>query len=110
MNWVSKGNYTGIESQQGRKCLVFKASVDMFEVLNPQAFKFGLRADHSVEATAYIDLKTRYPVALKFDNATLQYTFEAPPAASLEMPDEFAAAATALKARLQATELHPARP
>ncbi|HEX4139395.1 MAG TPA: hypothetical protein VHY09_03550 [Candidatus Methylacidiphilales bacterium] len=109
-NWVSKANFTGIRSQQGRKCLVFKASLDIFEILNPQAFKFGLRADHSEEATAYVDLKTRYPVSLQFGPAALQYTFQPPPTAPLEMPDEFAAAAKALKIRLQAAQLHPARP
>lgn len=110
LDWVSRSTFVGIESQQGRKCLVYKASVDLLEIIDPYAYKFGLQAKSEVPVTAYVDLQTRYPVLLQFEATSLEYTMNPAPSVSLVMPDEFAKAAAAMKARIQAAIPHPARP
>jgi hypothetical protein len=70
--WVSLGDYAGIQSKEGKPCIVFKAK-----------FKVYTDDRQASDVAAYVDLKTRYPVALVVDGATRTYEFQPPPQTEL---------------------------
>ena len=76
---VSSKNYVGMETAYGAKCLVFKAMVAPFRDAPP------------AETKAYVDLKTRLPVAVVIGGSTpteKTYQFLAPPTETLTLPPE----------------------
>ncbi len=74
---VSLPNFVDIETAYGTKCLVFKAMVAPF------------RDAPLAETKAYIDLKTRLPIALKVAGSSPSertYQFTDPPTEALTLP------------------------
>jgi hypothetical protein len=67
--WVSRQNYAGIKSYQGIKCIVFQ-----------------IAQSTPLEQVAYIDFKSRFPVALQSGGEVYLYTWNAPPQAMLSFP------------------------
>jgi hypothetical protein len=97
-DWISKENYVGTLTHDQVKCLVFKQKQYDFE-----GGFLGM-------ATAYIDIKTRYPVEYNRNAASRIYTIMDPPTEQLVIPDEFLTAGKAMKDRLEKATPHLAPP
>ena len=76
--WISPKSYTSIKSYQGIKCIVFQTAT------SPQNDS-GAQTT-SVKKKAYIDFKTRLPVALQIGDEQYLYVWNAPPQAMLSFP------------------------
>jgi hypothetical protein len=59
LDWVNKAEYNGHQDYQGISCCTY----------------YQKGAEGTDEMTAYIDVKTRLPVAVQNSQATLSYTF-----------------------------------
>jgi hypothetical protein len=78
--WISKQNYLGIKSYQGTKCIVFQA------VAGRENDSDGGGASTTSKEIAYIDLKSRLPIALQSGGEEYLYAWHAPPQAMLSFP------------------------
>ncbi|MGC3992176.1 MAG: hypothetical protein QM796_21280 [Chthoniobacteraceae bacterium] len=88
--WITKDYYTGIKNIGGKPCIEFKKPVeDAAAVAAPSpAAKSVLDAGQQVEhLAAYIDLKTRLPVALVENGEGHTYEFGAAPSVELSYPE-----------------------
>jgi len=72
--WISLKSYAGIQSFQGSPCIVFKDHAAIY-----------LGGD-ATDVTAYIDLKTRYPVSLVGETQTTSYQFQPALSEPLSIP------------------------
>ena len=63
--WIKKEDYAGIRKVMGRECIVYH------------------RSGEGADTTAYVDARTRYPVALRIGNETRAYEFQRAPAVQL---------------------------
>ena len=92
--WISLQNYTGIKSYQGTKCIVFQAVIS---IQNDSG-----APPRSMKETAYIDFKSRLPMALQSGDEEYLYEWHAPPQAMLSFPPMVQALVDAgVKAQLQ---------
>lgn len=66
LEWISANNFAGIQGVGGRKAIVFKGRADY--LIDAES-----TLPEQVDATAYIDLETRLPIAMKRGDV---YTFE----------------------------------
>jgi hypothetical protein len=73
-DWISQRNYAGIKNVLGRPCIVFADKI------------IANGALELTDAVAYVDLATRYPIALKVGGEVTQYEFQTPPRAPLVLP------------------------
>jgi hypothetical protein len=83
---IAAGNFVGIQTAYGKKCLVFKGSGKPDPIALPMPY------------TAYIDFKTRYPVAVSYAGMLKTYEFVSPPTTEMDLP---ARVVEALKTRDQ---------
>lgn len=81
LDWLSLSNYKGAVTWEKRNCYHFSAK--------------GM--------DAWIDVETKFPVALKVGDYVFQYTFNAPPAAPLNFPTEFQATWDLYQSRINKT-------
>jgi hypothetical protein len=97
-DWISKGNFIGVQSQNGVKCFGFKQDIfdDQHKVVGT---KYG-----------YIEVKTLYPVAYSYGLELRKYTFLPPLTSPLEPPEDFVSAGKAEMAKVQAGTPHLAHP
>lgn len=68
---VSLSNYAGIQSSHGAQCLLFKGSGSI------------IPRSPAIPCTVYINLKSRYPVAVEGAGIVVTYEFHQPPSAEL---------------------------
>jgi hypothetical protein len=103
-SWISKESFQGVKKVGAVDCLAFQKEIDGAAILDPETFtQRGSRKGASLSrAVAYVDVKTRYPVALVLNDDPLRYTIMPSPTAKLVVPDDFAAVAREAKARLDA--------
>ncbi|MBE7158690.1 MAG: hypothetical protein INR62_09705 [Rhodospirillales bacterium] len=102
--WINRQNFTGVQTIDGRKCLVFVAKIDPMQVENPRLFATTSGSgdpDAKVPVTALIDFETRLPVSIAYRNLTMTYQILAAPAGGLAVPPEFVAAAQELDRRIK---------
>jgi len=97
-DWITKENYIGTKSHNQVKCMVFK---------QPQ---YDFEGGFLGIATAYVDIKTRYPVEYQRNEASRIYIILAAPPAQLVMPNDVLAAGKGMKDRLQKATPHLAPP
>lgn len=97
--WLSKASFTGIETDNGHKCLAFKQDIDPVQLLYSSSGFTGNGT--KIPVIAHIDFTTRYPVSLQFGVETRQYTFLSPPTSPLDVPDEFVSAIKEMQTRSQ---------
>jgi hypothetical protein len=102
--WVSRGNFKGVETFQGRKVLVFEDRLERSQVANPREFtgKMGVEDEYLVATKAVIDLETRLPVALAFGEERWIYEMQSPPTGPLVVPPDFAKVIDGVVARNEA--------
>jgi|GEM_PF-1776215 hypothetical protein len=93
-SWIGKENFRGIKPVKGRPCLIFESRVQRGILEDPrngfQVPDADLSEDAFVTATAAVDLETRLPVQLQWEDQTRTYEFRRPPAQKLVFPEEFA--------------------
>ena len=99
-HWVSKEKFVGIQNALGHECLVFSTLQDEQELRDPDAFALlnEMRASRkvkecvpggmSIEVTAFIDLDSRLPVALRIGRETRIFSFLEPSAVQVTLPPE----------------------
>ncbi len=63
--WIKKEDYAGIHKVLGRECIMYR------------------RSGEGEQMTAYVDLRTRFPVVLRKGSETRVYEFHRPPAINL---------------------------
>ena len=103
-NWVSRANFTRIETTDDRKVAVFEQKLDPVRVLFPQVSQHNAPpADEEllVPVTAKIDMKMHLPVSLEIAGDKRVYTFPDSPPLAIVMPPEVAAALQETRARIQ---------
>jgi hypothetical protein len=107
LEWISPATFTGIQSLQGRKVIVFTGSVcdkgttDLSILKNGVDRQRGEEAvrghlvtkafdsnDYKVPAVAYIDLETRLPLMIKYGNMIRSYRFRTPSQSILTLPPD----------------------
>jgi hypothetical protein len=95
LEWISEKNYAGIKKVNGKDCIVFN---DMVFNVRPNGTRneFGGK----VNAVAYVDLETRFPVTMQRGEDTYAYQFGAPPQAMLAAPPEVTQAVGAYQQRM----------
>ena len=101
--WISKQNFTGIQTIEGKKCLVFTATVDPERIENPRLFaQTSGNSDPNAKmpATAIIDLDTRLPVSVQCGSRVQTYQVLAAPTEGLVVPPEFLAVAQEAEKRI----------
>lgn len=105
-DWVSQGNFKGIKTFNGRRCLVFEDRVETAQILDPREFALvgpsGAPDEMLITAQAAIDAETRLPVGLILGNQKWTYEMQAPPTATLTVPAAFAKVIAEVKARQEA--------
>lgn len=97
-HWISPSSYAGVETWQGKKCLVFKGKVSPLTELGLQqqaqaiaiARELGepVPAEVLVPAVAYIDVQTRLPLFAQFGGEKRTYQYGPAPTAPLQLPQE----------------------
>ena len=105
-DWISKGNYTGVQTIEGVPCIVFHTGSDSGSApaASPAPAAGGGAAAIAIPSggsTAYISDEGRLPVLLVTDNGVNFYQFEAAPTVPLVLPPKVQAAIDFLQARLQ---------
>lgn len=73
--WVSAKSYAGIKLINGKKCILFQGKG-----------RSDVEGKDGGDLMAYINLETRYPVALIIGNDCRTYEFQAPPQTKLQIP------------------------
>lgn len=91
--WISKSNFIGIQKHQGTDCLVFSQRLYLEQITLPEHFDPAMVSgeENKVNATAYIQVSTRYPIELTFDGETRSYTYLQAPSVMQVIPKEFQA-------------------
>lgn len=103
--WVKKDNFKEVTSVRGKKCMVFRSVVQLKQIEDPKAYAVegGLDGEESnVTATAMIDLETRMPVSLQFNDQTWNYAISETPKTTLTIPGEFKAVLVDVEKRMLA--------
>ena len=103
-DWISKGNFLGVQKVLGRDCLIFHDQKEEGAVVDPDliAHMREVRADFGhkdgktkpdaaallIDVTACIDATTRLPVLLQLGGETRTFTFLEPPSSPVALPDD----------------------
>lgn len=107
LDWISPSTYVGVQSYQGRDCLVFSGKVLDKNSVDLDLIKMGIdkergkelmsgkavtkefhEDDYKVPATALIDLETRLPVVFKYGDHVRSYQYRNIPHTQLAFPVE----------------------
>jgi len=129
LEWISPATFTGIQSLQGRKVIVFTGSVcdkneNDFGVLKHQidrergaeALAHNLKTkafdpnDYKVPAVVYIDLETRLPLMLKYGNMIRSYRYRTPSQSILNLPPDAVMAVSGFEQYKASLSRGPAAP
>jgi hypothetical protein len=88
--WISPDSFSGIQQMDGRDCMVFQMDLPLgalYSIAQELSGTDQPAVKHQrVHAVAYIDLKTRLPVALKYGGKTTSYAFSNAPVSKLSLP------------------------
>jgi hypothetical protein len=98
-SWVRPEMYTGIQTQDGQKCLVFE---------DKTAGKSINANDSTLPPTAYINLDTRLPIKVELRGLNYTYEFLSPPTVMLTLPPLMKARIDFETQRAKALSVHPA--
>lgn len=86
--WIQASSYGGTQSYKEKRCLVFYGKVLQSGALSPVPFQGHPPAPADDLVTAYVDAKTRLPVAIQIAKEDIKsYEFQPPPSAMLVLPD-----------------------
>lgn len=99
--WVSAGNFRGVEKVGERECLVFQDRVRQAD---------ATAGEVAMAQTAFVDLATRLPVKLDNGGEIANYRFESPPTAKLRLPADVLSAIEARAEKAREITRKPARP
>ena len=88
LGWISASNFTGMQMQQGARCLVFESTAPDGDPRLMQAY--GLKPTTKL-VRAFINADTRLPWLVQSGNTVQVYTFRAAPNTVLEVPAEYQA-------------------
>jgi hypothetical protein len=89
-SWLKLSNYVKVASYQGTECYQFEITGKATSISDEDGIGTILGPNEKV---AWIDVKTRYPVALQLQERLYTYRFRDPPTQSLVLPPKFKALA-----------------
>jgi len=115
--WISRKNYTGVQTVEGVACIVFHEDPKGIDgaatpapAASPAATGNAAPTLPQGGSTAYIAADSRQPVLLVADGVTSLYQFEPTPASPLTLPPSVAAAIQAVQANIEREQPHLAPP
>jgi len=108
--WISKGNYVGVQTMEGIPCIVFHVdTTDDGDTATPSTAGTAAGSATPSGRSAWIDAEKRLPVLLQDDNVITFYQMEPAPTTQLVLPPDVQAAFNVSRAyRAQATAPNPA--
>jgi hypothetical protein len=81
-SWLELGNYVGVVSYRDKSCY-------QFLVKGPKPPQGETDIIEKADKIAWIDVKTKLPVAVQIAGQLYTYTFSNPPTAPLQLPEKF---------------------
>ena len=106
-DWITAGNYTGIQTCSGLTCIVFH---DGPATLASPAANAAAPPVPVTGKTAYIEIKSRLPVRLEVDDVANYYQWEQPPPTPLTLPQGVQDKLAAIQANAARAAIAPAGP
>lgn len=103
LDWISKGNFVGIQKIQERDTLVFRHKV-AFIVAGTDA---AGDTDEQVEAFAYIDAQSRFPIKMTRGDDEHTFTYLPAPKAAPQVPQSVQALVVEAQATIQRNNIRP---
>ncbi|MEM6821361.1 MAG: hypothetical protein AAF558_05410, partial [Verrucomicrobiota bacterium] len=90
LKWITEEDFSGEETYQGKKCYKYKKKSAPQESKKSPLTKSPLQGMMISEGTvAYIDTKTRKPVAILFQDQSWTFSYIKAPSQTLSLPDVF---------------------
>ena len=88
--WISAGNYKGIQNVDGRDCIVFEDKLTVTR--NEESPATDTPEVSQINVSAHIDLETRLPVSLSMGSETMTFQYGEAPQSNLTLPENVQAA------------------
>jgi hypothetical protein len=87
-HWLTSANYAGVTSYKGKQCYQFKVGAPATAPNDDNDLETVLGRDEKI---AWVDVKTKLPVAIQIQGQLFTYTFHDAPTDQLTLPPKFQA-------------------